>query len=62
MHDLPEYNYIHCDCGGIVGAWDRKHYTCQHCGKLFDLHSLPYDRIMITSLTWLMLPVIDRKE
>lgn len=61
MDYKPDYDYVRCNCGGIIGAWDREHYTCERCARPFDLYALHYDRLMINDKTGWIFPVVDRK-
>lgn len=41
-----DYQHMRCDsCGGIIGMYDRKDFTCEKCGKEFILNFGDYDKI-----------------
>ena len=49
-----DYKHVTCDnCGGIIGMFDRNTFTCDRCGKTFELYRLDYDRLAINDKTGL---------
>lgn len=62
MNLLPDYEHIYCNCGGIIGAWDREHFVCERCSRPFDLYSLAYDYLKINDKTGWIFPVRYRKD
>lgn len=32
MYD--EYTHMKCECGGIIGMYDTRPFTCERCGKV----------------------------
>ena len=56
-----DYNHVICDnCGGIIGMFDRNTFTCDRCGKEFELYRLAYDRLAINDKTGWIFPVLDK--
>ena len=56
-----DFDFIKCDyCGGTVGIFDRKHFSCQDCGKQFELYSNDYDRLLMNEKTGWIFPVLER--
>lgn len=59
----PDYEHIYCDyCNGTIGIFVSDTCSCQECGKIFSLHKLAYDRVMINDKTGWIFPVRDKKE
>ena len=61
---VPEYEHLRCDCGGIIqigGYHSSYNPICNDCGKLFTLHKLNYDRLLINDKTGWIFPVVDKK-
>lgn len=59
----PDYEHIHCDyCTGVIGIFAGNTCSCQNCCKIFSLHKLVYDRLMINDKTGWIFPVRDKKE
>lgn len=52
-----DYDHIKCDCGGIVGMRNREDFTCDKCGKYFDLIKICYDRWIVDDKTGYIFPV-----
>lgn len=44
--DCLNYTHMKCKCGGIIGMYDREHFTCGKCGKNYDV----MDIILMTIL------------
>ena len=57
-----DYRHVFCDCGGIVYGHDDGYFMCARCGKLWPVHNLKYDRLLINDKTGWIFPVLDRKE
>lgn len=51
--------FIRCCCGGIIGMYNRQDFTCETCGKEYQLHKLNYDRCMINDKTGWIFPIIE---
>ena len=32
-----EYAHMKCNCGGTIGMYDKKHFTCERCGKVHSI-------------------------
>lgn len=45
-----EYTHLKCECGGIIGMYDREHFSCDNCGKIKEVYG-KYDRLMINDKT-----------
>lgn len=52
-----DYDHVRCECGGIIGTYDRKTFTCEQCGKTYDLYRLDYDICKINPMTGWIFPV-----
>lgn len=58
----PKYEHVRCECGGIIGAYDRENFTCEQCGERYSVYQLNYDYIFINGKTGWMFPVIMRRD
>lgn len=57
---MMDYTFLYCDdCGGTIGVFDRRTFSCQDCGKQFDLRSTDYDRLLMNEVTGWVFPVLD---
>lgn len=57
------YKHINCDyCSGDIGMFDKRVFTCQHCGKEFDIRRDDYDRLMVNDKTGWVFPVRYNQE
>ena len=52
-----DYNHMYCDCGGIIGMYDREIFTCSSCGKQFKLYQLDYSELKINDKTGWIFPI-----
>lgn len=60
--DCKNYTHMRCECGGIVGMYDREHFTCEKCGKNYDVMNInSYDHFEINDKTGWVFPMV-RKE
>lgn len=57
----PDYEHVKCECGGIIGAYDRENFTCEKCGKEFKLYQLDYDYLKINDKTGWIFPVSNKE-
>lgn len=55
-----DFDFIRCSCGGIIGTYDREHFTCERCGQEFRYYLLNYDGLKINDKTGWVFPVIYR--
>lgn len=58
----PDYEHIRCDCGGVIGTWNREDFTCDKCDKRFSLYKIRYDRLLINDKTRWIFPVLDKED
>ena len=57
------YRHVRCDqCGGVIGMYDRDNFTCEKCGKQFELYSVEYDDILINNVTGWIFPIVWNKS
>ena len=54
---MKDYSHIKCNCGGIIGMYDRKNFTCESCGKEYLLYKLNYDTCMTNYKTGWIFPM-----
>lgn len=54
---MKDYSHIKCNCGGIIGMYDRKNFTCESCGKEYLLYKLNYDTCMTNDKTGWIFPM-----
>ena len=59
----PDYEHVHCGCGGIIWLYDRYHNAClcDVCGRGFKLSDISYDYLKINDKTGWIFPVIMRR-
>lgn len=58
---MPYYKHIFCECGGIIGMWDkRKGFVCDKCQKEYALHELKFDWLLVNEKTGWQFPVQER--
>lgn len=59
-----DYQHIRCDsCGGIIGMYNRKEFTCERCGKEIILNFVDYDKLKINDKTgWIFPMIYGRRE
>lgn len=41
------YKHVRCTCGGVIGMYNKKNYTCGDCGAPMDPY-IHFDKIMIS--------------
>jgi hypothetical protein len=59
----PDYEYIKCRCGGIIGSYDRgDRYICEKCRKDYAIFKLDYDRKIMNDKTGWIFPVKDKHK
>ena len=56
MNIYDEYTHLKCKCGGIIGMYDRKNFTCQKCGKNSKIN-VKYEQLMINDKTGWIFPM-----
>lgn len=54
-----DYTHLKCECGGIVGMYDGKAFTCEQCKKPQNING-KYDRIEINRKTGWAFPVLNK--
>lgn len=53
-----EYKHLKCNCGGIIGMYDREHYSCNDCKKEYE--NPEYDYLGINEKTGWIFPMVKR--
>lgn len=53
----PTYEHVKCECGGIIGAYDRENFSCHECHKRFEPYQLKYEGLLINDKTGWIFPV-----
>lgn len=55
----PDYKHVKCNCGGIIGIYDRywEACICDTCGKEYRLSKISYDYLEINDKTGWIFPV-----
>lgn len=56
-----DYKHLKCDCGGVIGIYDREHFSCEKCGKIVDVQ-WKYDRLMINEKTGWIFPMVAKER
>lgn len=57
---MPNYSHVTCQCGGIIGMYNRDTFNCEQCGKEHYLYALSYDYLAINDKTGWIFPVTKR--
>ena len=55
---MKGYEHIKCECGGIIGMYDNKNFTCERCKKEYLLYELEYDVCLSNDKTGWVFPMI----
>jgi hypothetical protein len=58
MQFWEKYKHIKCSCGGTIGMYDRKDFSCNKCEKKYFLYEIQYDTCLINDKTGWMFPMI----
>lgn len=61
MDICGEYTHLRCECGGVIGVYDRENFTCEKCGKKKEVTG-KYDRLMINDKTGWIFPMVKKKD
>ena len=40
---MDDYKHIKCNCGGIIGVYNRRTFTCERCNTEYQLTVFDYD-------------------
>ena len=58
-----EYTHMRCKCGGIIGMYDKKHFTCEKCEKNYDVMDInSYDHLEVDDNTGWIFPMVRRSS
>lgn len=57
MNAMNMYNHVRCECGGFIGAYSRRRFTCEKCEKEYSLEELNYDVLLINKYTGWIFPM-----
>lgn len=55
---MKGYEHVKCKCGGIIGMYDNKTFTCERCKKEYELSTLEYDTCLSNYKTGWIFPMI----
>ena len=55
--NFMKYKHIKCECGGIIGSWDRYKFVCEKCQKEYNLWDLKFDCILSNDKTGWQFPM-----
>lgn len=58
MNIYDNYTHIKCDCGGILGLYDREHCTCERCKKEYT--NIRYDLLAINDKNGWIFPMVAK--
>lgn len=48
---------ISCKCGGIIGGYDGKHWSCNKCNKIYKWPELEFDNTVIDVRSGIQFPL-----
>ena len=56
------YTHMKCECGGIIGMYDREHFTCEKCGKIFHIENQGsgWDILLTNDKTGWIFPMVKK--
>lgn len=55
--EVVKYEHVKCECGGIIGMYNRRSFTCAVCHKEYKLQNLDYDACSINDMTGWTFPI-----
>lgn len=58
MNIYDNYTHIKCECGGILGLYDREHCTCEKCKKEYT--NIRYDLLAINDKNGWIFPMVAK--
>lgn len=58
-----KYAHMKCDCGGIIGMYDKENFTCDRCGKvhLIGNPGVKWDVLMTNEKAGWIFPMIKKE-
>lgn len=59
---MKDYKHINCECGGIIGMYNRKTFNCERCGKEFQEYKLNYDTLFSNDKTGWLFPMLQMNK
>lgn len=62
IHFQPNYKHLECQCGGVIGMYDNRGFSCEKCGKEYSIRKLEYDTCLINNKTGWIFPVVWKEN
>ena len=54
------YTHMKCECGGIIGMRDKENFSCDKCGKVYQIGS-GSDVLMTNEKTGWIFPIVKKE-
>lgn len=61
-HWWQKYEHVKYECGGVIGMYNRKNFTCDRCGKSLYPSDVHFDMIMVNDKTGWVFPMIEKEK
>ena len=59
---MVDYKHIRCQCGGIIGMYNRETFNCEQCDNEYKIYKLNYDACLTNDKTGWIFPVIYKED
>ena len=59
---MVNYQHVRCQCGGIIGMYNRETFNCRQCGKEYKIYKLDYDTCLVNDKTGWVFPVKYKED
>ena len=58
------YTHMKCECGGIIGMYDKENFACERCGKVYLIGNsgVRWDVLMTNEKTGWIFPMVGRRD
>lgn len=57
---MKGYRHVRCSCGGVIGMFNKKDFTCEKCNKEYPLYELKYDICLTNDKTGWIFPMMKK--
>lgn len=58
-----DYKHVLCECGGIIGMWNKRDgFICEKCKKEYELSRIRFDRLFLNEKTGWQFPMIHKQK
>ena len=58
-----DYMHMKCECGGIIGMYDKENFSCDKCGKIFRIGNRGngWDILLTNDKTGWIFPMVKKE-